>query len=353
MELKTLLERDGKLRENWYIACLADELRDRPLRRELYDMPLVLFRDGNQAAGALLDRCAHRAAILSEGEVRNGRLACPYHGWEYNREGKVERIPSEDPQKPIARHLCQQSFPCLEQDGVIWVWMGEAPPTAEQRPWRFPHHADPEWEHYFMITDFPNEVTNLAENFMDVPHTVYVHRGWFRDEAAERKPIPATVSTQAGRVLVTYHQEKDEFSLGARLLLNPHGAPMQHTDEYIFPNITCVRYSFNPNGFIINSQVSPVSTMNSRVYTYIAYRIPRLRKVLKPVFRFYTRQVIEQDVVIMDNQSRSFRFDPRQNFRSTECDEVHVAIERLRHWGVSADPRVFEFNEEKRIHFWI
>ncbi len=36
-----------------------------------------------------------------------------------------------------------------------------------------------------MITDFPNEVTNLAENFMDVPHTVYVHRGWFRDEKVD------------------------------------------------------------------------------------------------------------------------------------------------------------------------
>jgi phenylpropionate dioxygenase-like ring-hydroxylating dioxygenase large terminal subunit len=351
MEVSKLSERDGALKNHWYIACLGNELAQRPLRRVLYDLPLVLFRDEKNKARALLDRCVHRAAILSEGEVRQGRLACPYHGWEYDGEGKVQRIPSEDPSAPLNRSLCQKTFPTLEQDGVIWVWMGEGEPRTS--PWRFPHCGEKGWEHYFMITDFPNEVTNLAENFMDVPHTVYVHRGWFRDETAERKPVPATVKTSNGRVLVTYHQEKDEFSWGAKLLLNPQGSPMVHTDEYIFPNITCVKYEFHPNGFVINSQCSPVSTLESRVYTYIAYRIPYFKKLLKPVFQFYTRQVIEQDVVIMDNQGRSLRFDPRHSFRSTECDEVHVAIERLRNWGVKADPRVYEFSDEKEIKFWL
>jgi phenylpropionate dioxygenase-like ring-hydroxylating dioxygenase large terminal subunit len=351
MELKSLSERDGKIKNHWYVACLSKELLSSPLERLIYDTPIVLFRDSQNNPGALLNRCVHRAALLSEGEIRKGRLACPYHGWEYNTEGRVEKIPSEDPLRPISKSLCQKSFPCLEQDGVIWVYMGEENPLSS--PWRFPHALDSDWEHYFMITDFPNEVTNLAENFMDVPHTVYVHRGWFRDENNLRKSVPATVKTQAGRVLVTYHQEKDEFSLGARLLLNPQGAPMVHTDEFIFPNITCVRYNFGKNGFIINSQCTPVTHMNSRVYTYIAYRIPRFKKILKPVFGFYTRKVIEQDVVIMDNQARSLKHDPRPTFRSTDCDEVHVQIERLRNWGTTGDQKVYEFEIEKRINFWI
>lgn len=351
MELKILEERDGQLKNHWYVACLSKEVSTKPIERTIYDTPLVLFRDKKNKVSTLLNRCAHRAALLSEGEIRNGRLACPYHGWEYNSEGYVEKIPSEDPSMPLNRKLCQKAFHTLEQDGVIWIYLGQDTPTTS--PWSFPNYQDKNWEHYFMITDFPNEVTNLAENFMDVPHTVYVHRGWFRDEKVDRKEVAATVKTRDGRVLVTYHQQKDEFSLGARLLLNPKGFPMSHTDEFIFPNVTCVRYDFGPNGFIINSQCTPISKMKSRVYTYIAYRIPRLKKILKPAFKFYTRKVIEQDVVIMDNQGRSLKNDPRVNYRSTECDEVHLAIERLRHLGINDTQKVYEIDYEKRISFWI
>lgn len=352
MGLESLKERDGKILNHWFIACLSQEMRTHaPIERIIYDTPIVLFRNSLNQVTALFNRCAHRAALLSEGEVKNGRLICPYHGWEYNQDGIVEKIPSEDPKKPPKKNLCQKNYPTLEKDGVVWVYIGDDSPLST--PWDFPYAKDPEWEHYFMITDFSNEVTNLVENFMDVPHTVFVHRGWFRDENAQRKPVPASVKTSDGRVLVTYHQEKDEFSLIAKLLLNPQSDTMKHTDEFIFPNLTCVRYDFGKNGFIINSQCTPISTMKSRVYTYIAYRIPYFKKILKPIFRFYTRKVIEQDVEIMDNQSRSLQNSPPPIYHSTECDEVHVSIERLRNWGIRGDKKVYEFENEKRIFFWI
>jgi hypothetical protein len=93
--------------------------------------------------------------------------------------------------------------------------------------------------------------------------------------------------------------------------------------------------------------------MQSRVYTYIAFKVPRFRKLLKPVFQFYTRQVIEQDVLIMKNQAESLAFDATLNFKSTECDEVHVSIERLRHYGKTDHPLLYSFKAIKEINFWL
>nr|NDG08456.1 hypothetical protein [Oxalobacteraceae bacterium] len=91
-------ERDGKLQENWYIACLSAELRaDRPIQRILYDQPWVLFRDGKGKAGCLPDRCLHRAVPLSAGSCHEGRISCPYHGWKYAIDGSVVEVPSEGP----------------------------------------------------------------------------------------------------------------------------------------------------------------------------------------------------------------------------------------------------------------
>jgi phenylpropionate dioxygenase-like ring-hydroxylating dioxygenase large terminal subunit len=353
MIIPPLRERDGKLRENWYIACLSKELRSgTPLARKIYEKSYVLFRGADGKPSCFPDRCLHRAVRLSEGDCRDGNLTCPYHGWVYAADGRVVAIPSGGPQK-TERDLRIAALPTLEQDGCIWVWMGDGPPQPATPPWRFPRQDDSAWTHYFMITDFPNEVTHLAENFMDVPHTIFVHKHWFRTQALKEVPIDLEVGNR--RVLVTYHQPQDAIGW-TQWLLNPRSQPMVHTDEFIYPNITRVDYAFGEDhGFIINSQCTPIETLSSRVYTYIAYRTGAswLTRLLKPLFRFYTRVVIEQDVKIMQNQARSFRedFDPR--FKATDADEIHLAIERLRSLGREGDPLLNTFTKKREKKFWI
>jgi phenylpropionate dioxygenase-like ring-hydroxylating dioxygenase large terminal subunit len=349
--MQSLRARDGHLVDHWYIACLSDELRaGRPIQRVLYEQPLVLFRDAQGKPACLPDRCLHRATLLSEGRVENGRLSCPYHGWIYDAQGNVVEIPSEGEGAPRSK-LCLKPLPAVEQDGCVWVWTGEGEPASAAPPWRFPEYDNPAWTRYFMITDFDNEVTHLAENFMDVPHTIFVHRGWFRNPRKQRVPMKLEVGD--GSVLVTYRQPNDSIGFSSRIL-NPEGAPMVHTDRFIFPNLTRVDYLFGrTSGFIINSQITPVASLKSRVYTYIAYRIGRVGGLIKPFMRFYTRQVIEQDVEIMANQGRSFRFEPEPRFRSTDADEIHIAIERLRELGAQGDPGVMTYRREKEKEFWI
>jgi|LWDU01.1.fsa_nt_gi phenylpropionate dioxygenase-like ring-hydroxylating dioxygenase large terminal subunit len=353
MNHKDLYTREGHAVNNWYVICLSDELCEKPISRIIYDNHFALFRDENKKAVCIIDRCLHRHTHLSKGgEVVNGKLKCPYHGWEYDKTGQVTHIPSEGPEVQVERKLCAKTLPCYEQDGAIWVWTGDAEPKTEIPPWRFPHHGEKGWNHYFMKTEFTGEAVNLCENFMDVPHTVYVHKGWFRDQKFQKNPM--TVETKNARVKVTYLQEKDSFSWGANLLLNPGGNTMKHTDTYIYPNITCVDYWFGDNGFVINSQITPVSSLNSVVYTYIAYKVRFLGKILKPVFSFYTRKVINQDVDIMINQGASLAWDPKTTFRSTPADEVHVCIERIRHFGESGDEeKLNNFTSAKNVEFWI
>jgi phenylpropionate dioxygenase-like ring-hydroxylating dioxygenase large terminal subunit len=345
----SLTERDGLIRQHWHIAALTSELNDQPIQRVIYDRPYVLFRDKDKKATCLLDRCLHRHALLSEGDAKDGQLKCPYHGWKYDSEGTVISIPSEGPDYPCGKHKTT-SYQIIEQEGVIWVWLHETPPT--EIPWNFPRYNEQGWVHYFMVTDFDNEVTNLVENFMDVPHTVFVHKGWFRNKGQTK--VPMTVETKDGKVLVTYEQGKDEIAPLLKPLMNPNNETMFHTDEFIFPNITSVTYSYGDKyGVHINSQCTPVSSMKTKVYTYIAYRLVAISSVIKPFIQYYTRQVIEQDVIIMKNQSKSLKFDPRTTFRSTPADEVHKAIERLRHWGETDLEKVKTFEAKTKAEFWL
>lgn len=347
---QNLRDRDGQLPENWYIACLENEVpAKRPISRVVYDRPYVLFRGPQGEVACLPDRCLHRHAQLSKGDVFDGKIGCPYHGWTYDTTGAVVTIPSEG-DRALTTKRCLPAIPCRVQDGCVWIWTGKGVPTSAP-PYRFPSHFEPGYRSYFMVTDFENEVTNLVENFMDVPHTVFVHAGWFRNRS--RKVVPIVVETGTGAVLVTYDQKKDKIGFWGRAL-NPRGEEMTHTDKFIMPNITRVDYKFGSSrGFIISSQITPVSTLRSRVYTEIAYDLGALNPVIGPVMKFYTRQVITQDVEIMKNQGDSLRMDMSLDFQHTDADVVHTAIEELRDLGVRGDSswRSVSRREEKTI--WI
>lgn len=352
-------EWDGKLRENWYIAALSSEVgTERPTGRTIYGKHYAIFRDGAGRAQALLDRCIHRGAKLSEGRCIDGGIACPYHGWVYDSEGCVVDIPSEGPRTPElesslrSRRWTVPRIEVVEQDGVIWLWAGSGAPVPGTPPWRFPHCGDRSWPQYFMVTDFSNEVTHLVQNFMDVPHTVFVHSKWFRDRAL--KEVPYMLEVGGGRVKATYQQPYDVIGGVIKWVINPDGLPMIHTDEFVLPNITQVDYLFGDGGFVVNSQCTPIDRWKTRVYTWIAYRGSWVAPWIKPFVRFYTRRVIQQDVEIMENQGSNLqRFGAEPSWKSTAADEIHLAITRLRESGVTGANSESTTVTRKERTFWI
>jgi phenylpropionate dioxygenase-like ring-hydroxylating dioxygenase large terminal subunit len=365
--MSTIREIDGELSAHWYIAALSSELGRRAvLARTIYGKHYALFRTDTGEVRVLEDRCLHRGTKLSEGNCDGATLRCPYHGWAYKGDGTVIDIPSEGPCTPeltatiTGRGWKIPALSAVELDGVIWVWMGEdsegkpSMPNPGNPPWRFPFGEDPAWTHYFMVTDFANEVTHLAQNFMDVPHTVFVHAKWFRDKVLMKVPYRLDVGN--GRVKATYLKPDDTIGGIMRYVLNPARKPMEHTDEFVFPNLTRVDYRFGENGFVINSQCTPVDRYRTRVYTWIAYRGIAFAPLLKPVMRFYTRQVIEQDVRIMENQgSNLLRHPDRTDWKSTAADEIHIAITRLRELGVKSrvEAQTQPMRATQERTFWI
>lgn len=354
--MHSLREQDGDLVNHWYILALESEVpAGKPIKRYLYDTPYVLFRNEKGEVTALLDKCIHRGAQLSLGTVENGAVRCPYHGWKFNSDGQLIDVPSDGPSVEAQdavkkRNWCTHKTPVVVQDGCVWIWPGDAKLATAGPSWRFPEYGNKAVVSYFMITDFDNEVTHLVQNFMDVPHTVFVHSKWFRNRSLLKVPVDIAVGN--ARVKVTYNQTQDTIGFTSKVL-NPGNEPMIHMDEFIFPNLTRVDYKFGKKFFIINSQCSPISRYKSRVYTWIAYDVGLLSRVFKPFMQFYTRKVIQQDVEIMKNQGDNFVQFGEGDFKSTQADELHVAIDRMRVKGITNRHDAHEINFNREREFWI
>lgn len=154
------------------MAGWSAELSEGLLARTLLDEPLVLFRSPDGSAVATLDRCPHRFAPLSRGRVKDGTLECGYHGLRFDGFGRCVH----NPHGPITGGLAVKSYPIVELDHIIWVWMGK---PEEADPASIPDLA--------FLSDAPascfssgylrgrGDYQLYTDNILDLTHADYLH----------------------------------------------------------------------------------------------------------------------------------------------------------------------------------
>ena len=158
----------------WYAGAWADELAPGGiLGRVLLERPVAFYRAEDGTALALEDRCCHRALPLSHGCVMGDHLQCGYHGLEFDRQGICVKVPGQERVPAQAR---VRSYPVVEQDQMLWIWMGDPaladPATIVRHPW----HNDPDWVWVKDRYSIQANYQLITDNLMDLTHVGYVHQ---------------------------------------------------------------------------------------------------------------------------------------------------------------------------------
>src|ERR1700757_1403866 len=77
------------MRRYWQPIGAASELENRWTRRvRLLGEDLVLFRNRQGNLGLIAEQCPHRRASFAHGIPTEDGIRCPYHGWEFDAQGK-------------------------------------------------------------------------------------------------------------------------------------------------------------------------------------------------------------------------------------------------------------------------
>ena len=82
------------LRRCWQPIAMANEVRDLPVPLRILGEDLVVFRDGSGRLGLLHKHCSHRGASLEYGIIQERGIACCYHGWHYDIDGRILATPA-------------------------------------------------------------------------------------------------------------------------------------------------------------------------------------------------------------------------------------------------------------------
>lgn len=193
------------VRDQWYVAAYAGEVTREPTReflaRTICNEPIVFYRTEQGEPVALADRCVHRRYPLSQGKLEGDRLVCGYHGFTYERDGGCVSVPG---QTRVPRTARVASYPVVEQDSFIWVFIGD-PKLAEQQqipraPWL---NADSGYDTVAGLEPISSRYGLLVDNLLDLSHETYLHAGYIGTPEVAQTPINTSVDEEAGIVYVS------------------------------------------------------------------------------------------------------------------------------------------------------
>jgi vanillate O-demethylase monooxygenase subunit len=156
----------------WYVAAFIHEITTLPIRRVLFDRPIVLFRTQDGQAVALNDVCPHRRAPLHLGRVMGNEIACPYHGLRFDSSGKCSHNPNFRDPIPNVRARC---YAVVERHHMVWIWMGDADSATPATIPDFSRTAAADVKPVHGYLKINAREPLISDNLLDLSHTEFLH----------------------------------------------------------------------------------------------------------------------------------------------------------------------------------
>ena len=198
----------------WYCAALASEVDTKPMRRIICGIPMVFYRTRVGEPVVLEDRCSHRQAPLSMGEVIGDEIQCNYHGYVFDRTGACIHIPH---QEGAPRRAAIQSFSALERWGLIWIWWGDpAQANDDSVPdlsWTEAADRRPVYLYYHVNANHQL----VADNLLDISHADYLHSKTLGSDSGKKggaRPAKMTMKIRVEDDRVNSYRKLEKVNVG-------------------------------------------------------------------------------------------------------------------------------------------
>ncbi len=159
----------------WFQVYYSAELEvGQVVPLKYFETDLVLFRTSDGVAHVMDPFCPHLGAHLGHGGVlKDDKVVCPFHAWEFDGAGQCTRIPYSE---RIPKRATLKTWPVCEINGQIMVWHDAA---GRDPMWEIPrveeYYSD-DWTDYrtrrWVIKSCNQE---MAENQVDAAHFHYLH----------------------------------------------------------------------------------------------------------------------------------------------------------------------------------
>ncbi|MET9490044.1 Rieske 2Fe-2S domain-containing protein [Nocardia sp. NPDC006630] len=161
----------------WHCLGLAGDFDDgKPHSVEVFGTKLVAWTDPQGEFHVLDAYCRHMGGDLGQGELRGNNVACPFHGWQWEGNGRCATVPYAKRQPRLAK---TRSWPTMIRNGQAFVYNdpeGNPPPADSPIP-ALDEFGAAEWTDWTwnkLVIEGSN-CREIIDNVVDMAHFFYVH----------------------------------------------------------------------------------------------------------------------------------------------------------------------------------
>lgn len=166
---------------SWWGLGFSDEVRSgEVVPIKLLERDLILWRDSGGVLHCQDAICPHLGANIGfGGSVVADTVRCPFHGYQYAKDGALVSRVGERASTSAAR-LCLPTYPVQESFGSIYIWNGPNPPDHDVPGVEelFPEAAgttEADYDAYHLAFYMPFPAKWFAENAADANHFGALH----------------------------------------------------------------------------------------------------------------------------------------------------------------------------------
>jgi vanillate O-demethylase monooxygenase subunit len=238
------------VRNQWYVAAYGREIGREVFGRTICGESILFWRREDGSATAMSDRCVHRRFPLSEkpSHLVGDTVVCGYHGFTYDADGKCVAVPG---QTRVPRTARLKSYPVVEQDSFVWVFIGDDDRSdtvpIPRAPWL-------DQEGYTTVSGMEPlaaRASLLVDNLMDLSHETYLHGGYIGTPEVANTPITTEVDEDAQVVYVSRHMDDADCPPFYAKSTGIEGRIVRWQDIEFHP----------PCLYLLHSRVAPVGTL--------------------------------------------------------------------------------------------
>jgi phenylpropionate dioxygenase-like ring-hydroxylating dioxygenase large terminal subunit len=176
-----------------------------PQQIRVMGLDLVVWNSDEKAESkwsVMADTCPHRLAPLSQGRVdpETGCIECPYHGWQFDTEGNLTRLPHAEPDTRIDRIAGSRAsyFPTHLAGDMIFAFLPSSVHGEMFLQSVLPEDMYPTVRHdmrtnkTYFARELPYSADFVIENFMDPSHIPFAHHA-LQSLRSDASPVPMSI----------------------------------------------------------------------------------------------------------------------------------------------------------------
>jgi len=161
----------------WHCLGLADGFRDgKPHRVSVFEQKLVVWSDSQGKLNVLDGYCRHMGGDLTQGEVKDDNIACPFHDWRWGGDGRCKEIPYA---RRVPMRARTQRYETAEVNGQVFIWHDPEGSAADLDllPPELPDILSDKYTPWSWNVKEINgsHCRELIDNVSDMAHFYYVH----------------------------------------------------------------------------------------------------------------------------------------------------------------------------------